>query len=341
MNPKTLNQQKMDDWVAALTQAHRVFGPQARGDRYAYDRLCSRSDLRLDHDVTKLPPKKYLLPQREALVKFTSEGRFESVAEEEPLVLFGVHPYDVAAIAQMDRYFTEDKPDAHYQARRKNITIVACDVQEPSRNVFAACMGTAPTKEGFDVLLTLVGDKYVAESRTPAGDALLGEAGDLPDADDLSLARREQVWLDAEQLLKRQNLTRRPEGSSRPAGAFARASGLAEDVRDVLFLRLLRHGLPIMLLLRRAGRCQVEPGLRHTLQAMGRLHALGLRRRGGRPQLPQASRAALPAPVLPQGQASCPAVTVSSAASAADAASKPACRGSPTRSKSTMRLLED
>lgn len=206
MNPKILGQPAMDDWVGAVIRDYRVYGPQVCGDRFAYDPLQSPASLRLDHDVTALPPKKYLVPPCEPIVQFTRGGQFHSVMATETLVLFGVHPYDVAAIAQMDRYFSQDHIDTHYQARRKNLTIVACDVQTPSQNVFAACMGTATVHDGFDVLLTLVGNTYVAESRTPAGDALLALAGHLPDADPVRLARREQVWLDAEKLLRRHNL---------------------------------------------------------------------------------------------------------------------------------------
>ncbi len=206
MSTKQVARPALDKWVAALIRGHRVYGPQAKGDRFAYDLLASPADLRLDHDVTILPPKKYVLPPREPIVGFTRTGEFRSVIGGEPVVLFGVHPYDVAGIARMDRYFTQDNPDCHYLARREGVTIVACDVQEPSENVFAACVGTATVREGFDVLLTLVGQTYVAEARTPAGEALLAAAGDLPDADPANLARREQVWVDAEKLLHRHHL---------------------------------------------------------------------------------------------------------------------------------------
>ena len=168
MNPKQLGQPSLNNWVEALIRGHRVYGPQAKAGRFAYDRLGSPADLCLDHDVTILPPKKYLLPPREPLVTFTRSGEFQPVMAAEPLVLFGVHPYDVAAIGRMDRYFGQDNPDTHYLTRRRNVTIVACDVQTPSENVFATGTGTASVHEGFDVLLTLVGDTYVAESRTPA-----------------------------------------------------------------------------------------------------------------------------------------------------------------------------
>jgi ferredoxin len=151
------------------------------------------------------------MPPREVLLNFTRQGGFEAVNENEAMILFGVHPYDVVAIAQMDRYFMQDNPDAHYAARRKNMTIVACDVQNASESVFAACMGSATVQEGFDLLLTLVDRRYVIESRTAAGDALLALAGELEDADTVSLGRREQVWLDAQKLLRRQKLKCAPQ----------------------------------------------------------------------------------------------------------------------------------
>ncbi len=206
MPPKMLSRAAMDEWVGTLVRTRRVYGPQARAGRFAYDLLRSPGDLRLDHDVTILPPRKYLMPPAETLLRFTPDAGFTSVIDCEPMVLFGVHPYNVAAIGQMDRYFAQDKPDSHYQERRKNTTIVACDVQNPSENTFAACVGTAVVHDGFDLLLTLVGDTYVVESRSEAGDALLAQAPGLKDADPVSLGRRQQVWDDAQKLLRRQTL---------------------------------------------------------------------------------------------------------------------------------------
>ena len=203
MSPRTLGPPEIEAWIATLIRQYKVVGPQARGDRFAYDTLHSPAELRLDHDLTILPPKKYLLPATEVILSYTRNGEFRSVIPVEPLVIFGVHPYDVAAIAQMDRYFTEDHADIHYMTRRRNTTIVACDAQNASDHTFAACMETATVRNGCDLLLTLVGDRYVAESMTPAGDALLALAVGTQEADPVSLGRREQVWADARKLLSR------------------------------------------------------------------------------------------------------------------------------------------
>ena len=206
MSVKKLSRVALDDWVEALAGDQPVYGPQAKADRFVYERVRRAADLRLDHDVTILPPKKYLLPPAETLLRYTRDGRFTPEPAGDPLVLFGVHPYDVVAIAQMDRYFMQDHPDAHYHARRRGVTIVACDVQNAAEEVFAGCMGAATVDDGFDLLLTLVGDTYVVQSRTAAGDALLQRAGSLADADPVSLGRREQVWLDAQKMLRRRTL---------------------------------------------------------------------------------------------------------------------------------------
>ncbi len=211
MPAKKLSQTALMLWVRKLIETQRVVAPQAKAEHFAYDALTRAEDLRLDHDVTILPPRKYLMPPSEVLLRFTRKDGYTSVIEHDPLVLFGVHPYDVAAIAQADRYFLQDRPDIHYQARRRSITIVACDVQNASENVFAACLGTATVRDGFDVLLTRVGQQYVVESRTPAGDALMALAPDLQEADPVSLGRREQVWEDAQKLLRRQVLKCTPQ----------------------------------------------------------------------------------------------------------------------------------
>ncbi|MFW6071239.1 MAG: Ni/Fe hydrogenase subunit beta, partial [Candidatus Bipolaricaulota bacterium] len=47
-----------------------VVGAQAKSNEFAFNPLESAEDLRLDYDVTILPPKKYFMPQRETLVEY-------------------------------------------------------------------------------------------------------------------------------------------------------------------------------------------------------------------------------------------------------------------------------
>jgi len=210
MSVKKLDQAALDAWVDRLVEKQKVYGAKADGERFVFGPLASSAELRLDYDVTKLPPKKYLMPTQEVLVKINPERGFESVIDAEPSVLFGVHPYDVVAISQLDAVFSKDNVDTHYMARRAGATIVASDVQVASENAFAGCMGTATVEEGFDVLLTKVNGAYIVDARTEKGEALVAEAGDAADATDDDLAQRKEVQAKAADTLKQHDLKCQP-----------------------------------------------------------------------------------------------------------------------------------
>lgn len=193
MNVKKLDRTALEKWVDTCIAAGEVHGVKSKGDRFAFGKLDKGSDLRLDYDVTILPPKKYFQPQEEVLNTFNKIDGFQSVVDDESFVLFGVHPYDMVAINQMDTIFSQDNPDVHYLARRENATVVACDLENPSENVFAGSMGTATVDEGFDILVTNIGDHYLVDVRTAKGEALAESIADAPQASAEDLKARERV----------------------------------------------------------------------------------------------------------------------------------------------------
>ena len=215
MSIKLIKQSTLDTWVDGLIANQTVYGVQAKEDKFAFDRLHKASSLRLDYDVTILPPKKYFQPQREVLIRFNRKTvTFESVIEEEPFVLFGVHPYDMVAISQMDKVFTMDNFDKHYMARRAAATIVVSTVQTPSASVFASCMGNATMKgrSDHDVLVTkLPNGRYVIDPRSQKGDKLCEPLAQAPEADAAALDAREKVWAENEKRLRKYELEVEPE----------------------------------------------------------------------------------------------------------------------------------
>ena len=204
-------------WTRTLLAQQRVVAVQERDERFVFDDLHQAEDLRLDHDVTLEPPLRYFLPQREELVSYERPGRYaQPELDARPFVLLGLHPYDVAAIRQMDEVFARGVPDPHYQRRRSLATLVACDVETPSSHVFAGAMGTAVAREGYDLLLTRIGRTYLVESRTAKGDGLLALFGDdAMDAPPADLRRREAVWRRNRQGLRQHELDCPPEALPR------------------------------------------------------------------------------------------------------------------------------
>jgi sulfhydrogenase subunit beta (sulfur reductase) len=207
---RKLNAAALNAWVDGLIRSRQVVAPQADGERFSFAPLRKASDLRLDYDVAKIAPKKYFQPQSEKFLRYDMAGKFESVVEGEPLVVFGVHPYDFVAIRQMDRIFTEGQCDVHYVTRREKATVVVSDVQTASPNVFAGSVGTAVVREGFDVLLTQVGGDTIVESGSEKGEELIASLDAAPAPDKASLARREQVWEDNRRYLRKHELKMKP-----------------------------------------------------------------------------------------------------------------------------------
>jgi len=211
---KSITATGLREWVDALILEQTVYAVQAREERFAFARLEDAGRLRLDYDVTILPPKKYFLPQTEVLSTFDRYSmKFESVVDRQPFVLFGVHPYDLEAINQLDRIFRRDNPDTHYLSRRAAATIVALDVETPSTDVFAGCMGCATVEgmSGFDLLLTRIdAESYLLDARSERGRALLNQAATRDAATEDELARRRQVWSANRERLRQHKLEMNP-----------------------------------------------------------------------------------------------------------------------------------
>jgi ferredoxin len=209
MHPVIFNLSAFREWVNLLLKARKVFGVQSRTDKFGFAELKRAEDLRLDYDVTVLPPKLFFQPPSEPLLEFSAPAEFKSLADAENIeqvILLGVHPYDMAAINQMDKIFATGNYDRHYMSRRENAVIIGCDVQTPSPNVFAACMNTAVLKTGFDILLTRVDGKYLAEAFTGKGADLLAGADGAEKAGEPDLKAREKVWAKNRDALRRHEL---------------------------------------------------------------------------------------------------------------------------------------
>jgi len=211
---KCVSPEDIQNWVDALLKdkGRKFYGVKARDDRFVYDEIDEASEVRLDFDITLLPPKIYFQPAREEMLKFKTGGAdYQSVIDKTPFVLFGVHPYDIGAINQMDKVFTMENRDEHYLARREACTLVGVDVQKVSANHFAGSMGTSIAKYGWDVLLTKCGGQYLVQSATAKGEKLMESLQGGVKAGNEHLAEREKIWLRNCAEMRRHELKCAPE----------------------------------------------------------------------------------------------------------------------------------
>ncbi len=166
---------QLESFVNNLIGAGNVVGVQKKENKFAYAPLKKAKDLVLDYDVTLLPPKKYIMPQWETLIKFKINDKVEvaDASETTPLTIVGIHPYDLKAINQLDHLFQEKNEDGNYLKRRAATTIIALTPARASKWSFWASMDSVSVDKGYDLLLTDIGGKYAVETGTPKGEELL------------------------------------------------------------------------------------------------------------------------------------------------------------------------
>lgn len=143
-------------------------------DKYVFEPLKSGSEFASDYISSLLPPKKYLVPQKETLLRFTMDGKADPVVEAQDQILFGVRPCDLHAIQILDRIFEEDHPDVYYLERRAHTWIVGFDCMAPCDDeCFCIDVGTLEAESGFDLLFTDLGNEYAITIGSDKGMALL------------------------------------------------------------------------------------------------------------------------------------------------------------------------
>jgi NAD(P)H-flavin reductase/NAD-dependent dihydropyrimidine dehydrogenase PreA subunit len=175
---KVISKEDFLDFVNALLKdgSLNVIGVKSKGNKFAFGPLESAGELRLDYDVTLLPPKKYFFPQRETLFTYDLSGGFYAkglTAEAKSTVIIGVHPYDIVALLHMDEIFSETKSDPYYFEKRKSSIIIGVNIQKMSKWCFAPFMGCATVDYGYDLMLTDLGNRYAISIGSPKGEELL------------------------------------------------------------------------------------------------------------------------------------------------------------------------
>ena len=176
---KILSKEDFSEFVNSLVndESLNVKGVKSKGNKFAFGPLESANELRLDYDVTLLPPKKYFFPQRETLFTYSlANGQSaKNPAETKATVIIGVHPYDIVALFHMDEIFRETKSDPYYFEKRNSTVIIGVNIQKMSKWNFSPFMGCATVDYGYDLMLTDLGNRYAISVGSQKGGELLAK----------------------------------------------------------------------------------------------------------------------------------------------------------------------
>ncbi|GKT06916.1 4Fe-4S dicluster domain-containing protein [Desulforhabdus sp. TSK] len=182
MSEMYIAKEKFPATVKQLMGRCRVYGPVFRGQYHEFAELKAAEDADMGYQNTRLSPKELFHPQSErmftySLDKSDSEAEIlkEAPKDFSSRVILGIRPCDAKAFQLDDRNFDVDRfRDPWWVKRRESTTLVGLACNQPCASCFCTTVGTGPFDTGgLDVLLTDVGNGYVARSTSSKGDDLL------------------------------------------------------------------------------------------------------------------------------------------------------------------------
>jgi len=191
-----LNKNHLSFWLRRLKASHELIAPMrdVSGDIILTE-LPRMHETALDGPALLPSSKEFLLPQMEQLFCYSDEG-IEEAFNKRPRVLFGIRSCDLSAIRILDTFYLGRTKDVYYEARRNRTVLVSIACNQPDPTCFCLGLGTGPfLRSGFDLQLTDLGDRFLAETGSEAGASLVRDFPHIftqpsqSDAEDLYEAR--------------------------------------------------------------------------------------------------------------------------------------------------------
>lgn len=164
------------DFIKALISNCEFIGPKKK-DKSVHDFVPIKNISELDTNYmrTTIPPaKKILFPPNEQLVAYElgENINVRSVVESSKKILFGINAWDINGMNFLDKFFTTDFIDENYVAKREKLLVIGMD-SEPTETNFSPSMGAEYAKDGFDIYLTELKNKYFVRIATPKGNEIV------------------------------------------------------------------------------------------------------------------------------------------------------------------------
>jgi len=187
MEKRLIGKEALAGVAGELAGRMRVCAPLQAEDQVFFGVLAAGGKPLFDFANTRNAPKNFLFPRTETMLKYTRIPQgivFAGEAGEgEETLLLGVRPCDARSFVLLDMLFDQEKyRDPYYIDKRAKTTVVslAC-VRPPYTTCFCTSVGGAPVSaEGADILLTDLGEAYLAEFLTPKGETLRAAFGGTP-----------------------------------------------------------------------------------------------------------------------------------------------------------------
>lgn len=201
---KTLPKEQFPKTIRKWMKKYEIVAPKENPVGLKYEVIADPDEIVLNSwKNTVYPPKSMLLPQSETLF-VCHNGRLK-MPESKPKarILLGLRPCDARSIWLLDHVFmAKGEEDVYWQKRREQTLIVSMGCDSPCSSCFCTSVGGHPFgKEGADVQITEVEDRYLFEGLTKNGTGLIDA---LPDADGDLVKKAKQIQSESAEKMEKQ-----------------------------------------------------------------------------------------------------------------------------------------
>lgn len=156
-----------------------------------------RVEVAWDYDLAYNSIKRFFIPPKEEIVEFDMDSKTAKPIFDAPAqLLFGVHPYDLRAVNQLDQLMDAGAPDPYYIRRREATVIFALEPMTVADTAFWSSMGMDRVDIGYDLYWTRISpSSFYVEVGSSLGEDLLTKNGKPVKAtlSEREAAKRERV----------------------------------------------------------------------------------------------------------------------------------------------------
>ena len=136
---------------------------------------------------TIVPAKANFFPPAEPMFSFQKdkEGYHLElpVSDGHKQLIFGIRPCDARALAILDTTFKDAYEDPYYLSKRNNTLLIGLGCTNPYDSCFCTSLGISPGEsKDVDLMLTDIGDHFLIEAITEAGEELIAKTSRLEEA---------------------------------------------------------------------------------------------------------------------------------------------------------------
>lgn len=182
---KVLEKKDYNDFLKKLVENYDLYGP-VRKDAAVHDFQKITDVSKIDTNfkrTTIAPAKKMIYPPSETILSYdiSDDIKLNSEVLAEEKILFGVDACDVNGLVFLDRFFSDEPADDFYFEKRNKLIVIGLD-RMPSETNFSLSLGKEYAREGFDIFLTDLKDRYFVRIGTKKGNNIINSYAKTRDA---------------------------------------------------------------------------------------------------------------------------------------------------------------